>query len=72
MAFNSGFVAFSPMASGFLSGKYNKNTKYEGDDVRRVMTRFNPENVEKNKPLLTLLNEVENTKGITPAQITIH
>ena len=34
---NIGFVAFSPMASGFLSGKYNKNTQYKGDDVRRVI-----------------------------------
>lgn len=71
MELNIGFVAFSPMASGFLSGKYNKNTKYEGDDVRRVITRFNPENVEKNQPLLNLLNEVANKKGITPAQISL-
>ena len=68
---NIGFVAFSPMASGFLSGKYNKNTQYKGDDVRRVITRFNPEIVEKNQPLLDLLNEVENKKGITHAQISL-
>ncbi len=68
---NIGFVAFSPMASGFLSGKYNKNTEYKGDDVRRVITRFAPENVEKNQPLLDLLNEVANKKRITPAQISL-
>ena len=68
---NIGFVAFSPMASGFLSGKYNKNTHYKGDDVRRVITRFNPENVEKNQPLLDLLNEVATKKGATPAQISL-
>ena len=68
---NIGFVAFSPMASGFLSGKYNKNTQYKGDDVRRVITRFAPENVEKNQPLLDLLNEVADKKGITPAQISL-
>ena len=66
-----GFVAFSPMASGFLSGKYNKNTEYKGDDVRRVITRFNPENVEKNQPLLDLLHTVADKKGITPAQISL-
>lgn len=68
---NIGFVAFSPMASGFLSGKYNKNTKYKGDDVRRVITRFNPENVEKNQPLLNLLHEVSEKKGISTAQISL-
>ena len=68
---NIGFVAFSPMASGFLSGKYDKNTQYKGDDVRRVITRFAPENVEKNQPLLDLLHEVANKKGITPAQISL-
>ena len=36
-----GFVPFSPLASGFLSGKYSKNDEYKGDDVRRVITRFN-------------------------------
>ena len=68
---NIGFVAFSPMASGFLSGKYNKNTQYKDDDVRRVITRFAPENVEKNQPLLDLLHEVADKKEITPAQISL-
>lgn len=68
---NIGFVAFSPMASGFLSGKYDKNTQYKGDDVRRVITRFAPDNVEKNQPLLDLLHEVANKKGITPAQLSL-
>ena len=68
---NIGFVAFSPMASGFLSGKYNKDTQYKGDDVRRVITRFNPDNVEKNQPLLDLLHSVADKKGITPAQISL-
>lgn len=68
---NIGFVAFSPMASGFLSGKYNKNTQYKGDDVRRVITRFNPENVEKNQPLLDLLHSVAEKKGVTTAQISL-
>lgn len=68
---NIGFVAFSPMASGFLSGKYDKNTQYKGDDVRRVITRFAPDNVEKNQPLLDLLHDVANKKGITPAQLSL-
>lgn len=66
-----GFVAFSPMASGFLSGKYTKDMKYYGDDVRRAITRFKPENVEKNQPLLDMLYEFANTKRCTPAQISL-
>lgn len=68
---NIGFVAFSPMAGGFLSGKYNKNTEYKGDDVRRVITRFAPENVEKNQPLLDLLNDFAKSKNATSAQISL-
>ena len=68
---NIGFVAYSPMASGFLSGKYNKNTEYKGDDVRRVITRFAPENVEKNQPLLDLLNDFALSKNTTAAQIAL-
>ena len=68
---NVGFVAYSPMAGGFLSGKYNKNTEYKGDDVRRVITRFAPENVEKNQPLLDLLNNFASAKNATPAQISL-
>lgn len=68
---NIGFVAFSPLASGFLSGKYGKDTVYKGDDVRRVITRFLPENVEANQPLLDLLHEFAKAKSCTPAQISL-
>jgi len=66
-----GFVAFSPMASGFLSGKYTSSSTYSGDDVRRVITRFSKENVEANQPLLDLLHKVAAEKGATPAQISL-
>lgn len=66
-----GFVAFSPMASGFLSGKYQKTDVYTGDDVRRVITRFAPENMEANQPLLEMLHDIAATKGATPAQISL-
>lgn len=68
---NIGFVPFSPLASGFLSGKYTKETKYYGDDVRKAITRFIPENVEKNQPLLDMLNDIANSKNSTPAQISL-
>lgn len=66
-----GFVAFSPMASGFLSGKYSNSSTYSGDDVRRVITRFSKENVEANQPLLDLLHNVAKEKNATPAQISL-
>jgi aryl-alcohol dehydrogenase-like predicted oxidoreductase len=65
------FVAFSPMASGFLSGKYNKDSKYEGDDVRRVITRFNKDNVVKNQPLLDMLKIFSEKKKCSMAQISL-
>lgn len=66
-----GFVPFSPLASGFLSGKHDKYTRYEGDDVRRVITRFSRENMEANQPLLDLLREYATAKNVTPAQISL-
>ena len=50
-----GFVAYSPMAGGFLSGKY-RHAAFEGDDVRRVITRYTEENMQANAVLLDLIN----------------
>ncbi len=66
-----GFVPFSPLASGFLSGKYGKGRTYRGDDVRRVITRFSEENVAANQPLLDMLHDMGEKKGATPAQISL-
>ncbi|MGB8937174.1 MAG: aldo/keto reductase [Candidatus Nitrosopolaris sp.] len=66
-----GFVPFSPLASGFLSGKYKADRKYTGDDVRRVITRFSKENVLANQPLLDLITDFAKQKGATPAQISL-
>ncbi len=66
-----GFVPFSPLGGGFLSGKYGKDNHYEGDDVRRVITRFKPENVAANQPLLDLLQKFAELKHATPAQISL-
>ena len=68
---NIGFVPFSPLASGFLSGKYTPEQKYKGDDVRRVITRFDKDNMVKNQPLLDLLNKLSAEKHATPAQISL-
>lgn len=66
-----GFVPFSPLASGFLSGKYSPDTEYKGDDVRRVITRFDRKNVAANRPLLDLLEEFAALKNATPAQVSL-
>lgn len=68
---NIGFVAYSPMAGGFLSGKHRPDSKYTGDDVRRVITRYLPENMAKNQPVVDLLREVADRKGASPAQIAL-
>ncbi|MBS4196485.1 aldo/keto reductase [Lederbergia citri] len=66
-----GFVPFSPLASGFLSGKVSVDTHYVGDDVRRVITRFDKENIHANQPLLDLITSFAEEKGATPAQISL-
>jgi aryl-alcohol dehydrogenase-like predicted oxidoreductase len=66
-----GFVPFSPLASGFLSGKVTANDSYTGDDVRRVITRFEKANIERNQPLLDLLTDFATEKGATPAQVSL-
>ena len=66
---NIGFVAFSPMGNGFLSGKYTSKDEFKGNDVRRVITRFNKENMKANEPLLELIRNYAEKKNCTPAQI---
>lgn len=66
-----GFEAYSPMGGGFLSGKYDKDTKFTGDDVRRVITRYRRENMEANQPLLALLWAYAAEKRATPAQLAL-
>lgn len=66
-----GFVPFSPLASGFLSGTVQAKTKYQGDDVRRVITRFAPDNIVANQPFVDLLHRIAEQKHATPAQISL-
>lgn len=67
-----GYVAFSPLANGFLSGRYDKNTRFEaGTDYRSVMPQFQPEGIDQNRALLDLLNKLAGEKNATPAQISL-
>ena len=64
-----GFVAFAPMANGFLSGKFSSKDDFGNNDLRSVITRFNKENMEANEPLLELVRKFAAQKNCTPAQI---
>lgn len=66
---NIGFMAFSPLWNGFLSGKYRSDMEFKGNDVRRVITRFDKENMDANQPLLDLIHKYATQKNCTPAQI---
>ncbi len=69
---NIGYVAFSPLANGFLSAKYNKESKFEKDtDYRSAMPQFREDAYEKNRKLLALLHETAEKKSATPAQISL-
>ena len=68
---NIGFVPFSPLASGFLSGKHNAQSKFTGDDVRKGITRYNKENIVANQPLIDLLDQFASQKQATAAQISL-
>lgn len=67
-----GYVAFSPLANGFLSGRYDKTSQFEaGTDYRSVMPQFQPENIDRNRELLALLAQLATAKNATPAQISL-
>jgi aryl-alcohol dehydrogenase-like predicted oxidoreductase len=68
---NIGFVAFSPLANGFLSACYGKNEKYDTMDYRRFMPQFSDKGVDENQKLLSLLDDVSESKNATPAQISL-
>lgn len=64
-------VPFSPIASGFLSGKVTPDTSFEGDDVRKFVPQLAKENLVANQPILNMLAEVAQAKQATNAQISL-
>jgi aryl-alcohol dehydrogenase-like predicted oxidoreductase len=66
-----GFVPFSPLGRGFLTGAVRNTATLETSDVRRKLPRFQPENLEKNLALLQPVEQMARTKGCTPAQIAL-
>jgi aryl-alcohol dehydrogenase-like predicted oxidoreductase len=66
-----GFVPFSPLGKGFLTGKIDENTKFETTDFRNVVPRFTPEARKANQGVVDLLGKVAEQKKATPAQIAL-
>ena len=67
-----GFVAFSPLANGLLTAKYDQNTVFDRTyDYRSVMPQFQAEAMEKNRELITLLQDMAAGKNAAPAQISL-
>ena len=66
-----GFVAFSPLGKGFLTGTIDANTKFDASDFRNTIPRFNEENRKANKALVDLIAAIAARKYATPAQIAL-
>jgi len=66
-----GFVCFSPLGAGFLTGKIDEKTKFDGADFRNAVPRFAPEAMKANMALVELVRGVAAAKGATPAQIAL-
>ena len=66
-----GFVPFSPLGKGFLTGKISEDTKFDKNDFRNIVPRFTPENRKANQALVDLLTTVAERKKATPAQIAL-
>jgi aryl-alcohol dehydrogenase-like predicted oxidoreductase len=66
-----GFVPFSPLGKGFLTGTINENTTFDGSDFRNVVPRFTPDARKANQALVDLLGQIAARKKATPAQIAL-
>jgi aryl-alcohol dehydrogenase-like predicted oxidoreductase len=66
-----GFVPFSPLGAGFLTGKIDENTKFDPTDIRNLVPRFSPEARKANMALVDLVKAVAERKRATPAQVAL-
>jgi aryl-alcohol dehydrogenase-like predicted oxidoreductase len=66
-----GFVPFSPLGKGFLTGKIDENTTFDSTDFRNIVPRFTPEARKANQALVDLLKRIAERKGATPAQLAL-
>lgn len=68
---NIGFVPFSPLGKGYLTGRFDKNSTFEKDDFRSIVPRFTKENLEANQKFIDYVKDLAANKGITPAQLAL-
>jgi aryl-alcohol dehydrogenase-like predicted oxidoreductase len=66
-----GFVPYSPLGRGFLTGRFNQETKFDSSDFRSILPRFAPEALKANQALVDLLGRIAKRKKATPAQIAL-
>ena len=66
-----GFVPFSPLGKGFLTGKIDENTEFDSNDFRKTVPRFSPEARKANQTLIDLIGKFATQKKATPAQIAL-
>jgi aryl-alcohol dehydrogenase-like predicted oxidoreductase len=66
-----GFVPYTPLGRGFLTGKINENTTFDSSDFHNILPRFTPEARKANQALIDLLRKVAGRKKATPAQIAL-
>lgn len=66
-----GFVPFSPLGKGFLTGSIDKQTSFEKSDYRNIFPRFSPENMDANQDIVHFIRKVAKEKNATPAQIAL-
>jgi aryl-alcohol dehydrogenase-like predicted oxidoreductase len=66
-----GFVPYSPLGKGFLTGRFDENAKFDSTDFRSKLPRFTPEALKANQAVVDLLGKIATQKGATPAQIAL-
>ena len=66
-----GFVAFSPLGKGFLTGTIDAQTSFAKDDFRNIVPRFSPEARQKNQALVDQIRSIAESKRATPAQVAL-
>ena len=68
---NIGFVPFSPLGKGYLTGRFDKNSTFGKDDFRSIVPRFAKENLEANQKFVDYVKDLAVRKGISPAQLAL-
>ena len=66
-----GFVPFSPLGKGFLTGTIDENTHFDSADFRNTLPRFSPENRKANQAVVVMVGSIATRKGVTPAQLAL-